>query len=305
MTDIPPAASPAPGSPSAPVILEAGGALVAISDAAHGRIVRLRLAGRDWLAGDGIAEWLAAGGADTGEAGGAATERLPGAAAARTRWTGSPQPFAFERTVTVAPDGAVRAEYVLTSHATEPTAFLWQARTALGCPPNTRLDLPVAARVRVWDARGVQLGGRGARHRWPAVRVGGPDATRFGPREVDLTFPALAARRMGEGAASYAAALVLDLPQPAGGGVRLGVEQDGARLELATDPAAVAHAALWLDVEPARASLTLAPAIGAGLALPGAAAGDAGAGWEPATLAPGETRRWAVTWRGRAAPVGV
>lgn len=326
--------APAAPTDSATVVLEAGGSRVEIRPALGGRLTSLRLAGREWLtagtnAGGGYRECLPTVGAcevdvpgvgrvalpDGGEAAGqhAATERADapaGAAAAVTRWTGERLAYAFTRTLTVQPDGAVRAEYVVASRAAAPVPFLWSAHAVLPLAPDTRLDLPVAARVRVWDAEGVALGARGAEHRWPVLRVGARGATRFGPREVDFTFPALAPHRFGDaGGAAYAATLFLDLPRTPGKAVRLGVEQGGGRLDVAVDPGEVPHLRLRIDRgggtpadgHPGHSTLSLAPCIGAGDTLD--AAPDAAGGWGPATwLAPGETRRWSLTWRGRAAP---
>lgn len=244
-----------------------------------------------------------------------ATERVDapaGAAAAVTRWAGQRLPYAFSRTVTVAADGAVRMDYVLGSRGAAPMPFLWSAHPVLPFPPDTRLDLPVAARVRVWAEHGVALGGAQAEHRWPILRVGDAQATRFGPREVDFTFPALAPQRFGDaGRADYACTLFLDLPRTpgtAGAPVRLGVEQGGARLDLELDPGEVPHVGVWLDHGgrtspaggPPHHTLALAPSLGAPDTLDAALGAWASAPW----LAPGETRRWTLTWRGRAAPVG-
>jgi galactose mutarotase-like enzyme len=243
----------------------------------------------------------------------APTERLdaPAAsAAAVTRWTGRRLAYAFSRTVTVDAGGDVRMAYELASRAEAAIPFLWSAHPLLPFSPGTRLDLPVAARVRVWSQHGVDLGGAGAEHRWPVLRAGGRDATPFGPHEVDFTFPALATRRFGgAGQDGYSCKLFLDLPRAAAGRtVRLGVEQEGARLEVEVDPAEVPHLGLWLNhgggtgVAGGRPyyNLGFEPCSGAPDPLDVALGAWQGAQW----LAPGETRRWTLTWRGRAAPVG-
>lgn len=330
----PTAARPRPSDAADAVTLEAGGSRVAIEAARGGRVTRLCLAGREWLPPDhadaGYGECLPTVGACTVDVPGAGavafpdggelwtrdavTERVDapaGAAAAVTRWTGERMPYAFSRTVTVQPDGAVRLDYALESRAAEPVPVLWAPHPAVALRPATRLDLPVAARVRVWDARGLAVGGRGAEHRWPILRVGDARATPFGPREADFTFPALPqlARAGADGAGGYACTLFLDLPRTPGKAVRLGVEQDGARLEVAVDPGEVPY--LRLRIERAAApdargdvgTLVLAPCLAAGDRLDTAL--DPAGGWGPPVwLAPGAARRWTLTWRGRAAPAG-
>ena len=242
----------------------------------------------------------------------APTERLAavaGAAAAVTRWTGRRLRYAFSRTVTVGADGAVRLDYALESRGAVPMPFLWSSHPLLPFPPDTRLDLPIAARVRVGSEQGVRMGGERAEHRWPIVRLGDAGTTRFGPHEVDFTFPVLATRRFGDaGRAAYACKLFVDLPRTPGKPVRLGVEQGGARLEVEVDPGEVPHLGLWLNHggwtpfaggTPYH-NLGFEPCIGAPDALDAALGPWGGAQW----LAPGETRRWTLTWRGRAAPAG-
>jgi galactose mutarotase-like enzyme len=95
--------------------------------------------------------------------------------------------------------------------------------------------------------------------------------------------------------------------------VRLGVEQGGARLEVEVDPGEVPHFGLWLNRggwTPFRAgerpgaapyhNLAFEPCLGAPDALDAALGAWRGAQW----LAPGATRRWTLTWRGRATPAG-
>lgn len=228
-----------------------------------------------------------------------------GAQSAVTRWTGRRLPYAFERTVTVEADGTVRMAYALTSKAATPLPFLWSSHPLLPLTPDTRLDLPIAARVRVWAEHGVALGGAGTLHRWPMLRVGDFDATPFGPRQVDFSRPAHVAD-------AYACKLFLDLPRPANATahrVRLAIEQGGARLECEVDAAEVPHFGLWINHggwtpfaggTPYH-NLAFEPCIGSGDALDAALR----APWDSAAwLAPGETRRWTLRWRARAKPVG-
>lgn len=334
-----------PPDPTAAVALEAGGSRVTIDPARGGQITGLRLGAHEWLRpGGDYGEWLTVGSAidasgaqvgvqmgaptDDGELAAAVSvtaraEAPAGAAAAVTRWGGERVAYAFSRTVTVQPDGAVRMDYALESRAADPLPMLWAPRPVLALRPATRLDLPVAARVRVWDAQGVALGGAGAEHRWPILRVGDARATPFGPLEVDFTFPGLAPQHFGGAAARYGCTLFLDLPRTPGKPVRVGVEQDGARLEVTVDPAEVPHLRLGIAyaAEPGRGgraaaeadvgTLVLSPCLGTGDRLdaavdrPSDRQRDRQSGWDPPVwVPPGATRRWTLTWRGRAAPVG-
>jgi galactose mutarotase-like enzyme len=227
-----------------------------------------------------------------------------------TRWTGRRLPYAFSRTITVDAAGDVRMAYALESRGDAPLPFLWSAHPLLPFTPDTRLDLPVAARVRVWSQHNLELGGEGAEHRWPVLRAVGRSPGRSGLQEVDFTYPAVAARRIGgKDEDGFTCKLFLDLPSPAAGRtVRLGVEQQGARLEVEVNPGEVPHLGLWLNHgggtgvpggRPYR-NLGFEPCVGAPDALDAAIGAWRGAQW----LAPGETRRWSLTWRGRAAPVG-
>ncbi|MDF1503575.1 hypothetical protein [Roseisolibacter sp. H3M3-2] len=225
----------------------------------------------------------------------APTERVEGAGRAPelvTRWRGRRMPYALTRAVTIEPDGAVCMRYALESRGDVPMPFLWSSHPLLPLTPDTRLDLPVAARVRVWAQHGVDLGGDGAEHRWPVLRV--RDAS--GGAARDFTVPA-------RGAAPFACKLFLDLPTPRVGPVRLAVEQDGARLEVEVDPREVPHLGVWLNHGgwspfAGRAgyhNLAFEPCIGAGDALDAALRAGAAAAW----LAPGETRAWTLRWRAR------
>jgi galactose mutarotase-like enzyme len=219
------------------------------------------------------------------------TERVDGAGRPPelvTRWRGRRMAYAFTRTVRIERDGAVCMQYALESRAEAPLPYLWSSHPLLPLSPDTRLDLPVAARVRVWAEHGVDLGGEGAEHRWPVLRAG--DGAR------DFTHPA-------RGAAPFACKLFLDLPTPRVGPLRLALEQDGARLEVEVDPREVPHLGLWLNHggwtpfagRPGYHNLAFEPCIGAGDALDAALGAWDSAAW----LRPGETRTWTLRWRGR------
>jgi galactose mutarotase-like enzyme len=209
-----------------------------------------------------------------------------------TRWRGRRMAYTFSRAVAIEADGAVRMRYALESRATTPLPFLWSSHPLLPLAPDTRLELPIAARVRVWAQHGIDLGGERAEHRWPVLRVRDGD----GERERDFTRPA-------RDAASYACKLFLDLPRPANGVVRLAVEQDDARLEVEVDTREVPNLGLWLNhggwspfsERPGYRNLAFEPCIGAPDPLDAALGEWGGAAW----LAPGETRQWTLRWRGR------
>lgn len=217
-----------------------------------------------------------------------------------THWQGRRLRYAFSRALAIEPDGAVRMRYTLTSQATVRLPFLWSSHPLLPLSADTRLELPVAARVRVWAEHGIALGGPGTQHRWPVLRVH-DDARGEGEValvERDFTFPA-------RDAAPYACKLFLDLPR-ASSAVRLAIEQAGARLEVEVDPREVPHFGLWLNHggwtpfaggTPYR-NLAFEPCIGAPDTLDAALGAWRSAAW----LAPGETRRWTLRWRGRRAP---
>lgn len=226
----------------------------------------------------------------------AATERVEGAGGPElvTRWQGRRMAYRFARAVAIEADGAVRMRYTLESRADAPLPFLWSSHPLLPLTPDTRLELPIAARVRVWAQHGIDLGGERAEHRWPVLRV--RDAAGGGERERDFTHPA-------RGAAPYACKLFLDLPQPANGVVRLAVEQGDARLEVELDAREVPHMGLWLNHgawtpfadRRGYRNLAFEPCIGAPDPLDAALGEWQGAAW----LAPGEARQWTLRWRGR------
>ena len=82
-------------------------------------------------------------------------------------------PYTLTRTVRVDADGAV--------HCTTPrptwgraAAVPLSAHPLLPLTAATRVELPLAARVRVHAEHGIALGGAGAEHRWP---ISAPTAT--------------------------------------------------------------------------------------------------------------------------------
>ena len=316
------------------VELHGGTSAVRIVPALGGKITSMRLAGREWLwAGDAAVPRRVPGEAERADDGEAAyAERadgggydecfptvgactLPNAAGAfagvalpdhgelwsaqpwadvRAReggqsvtlaWRGRRMPYRFEREVCVTPSGEVEMRYTATNDGRAAMPFLWSAHPIFPVSSKTRLDLPAGTRVRVFSQQGIDLGGAGAEHRWPLVQRGGKK------KPADLSAPESVARR-------YACKLFLDAP--AG---RAAVVEDGARLEVAFDAAAVPTLALAINRRGwtpfargrGRSYVALAPCSGAPEALRDALdPAWAGAQW----LQPGESRTWTLVWRG-------
>jgi galactose mutarotase-like enzyme len=211
--------------------------------------------------------------------------------AAITHWTGRRMPYGFTRTVRVDEDGEVLIDYALVNRGGTPLPFLWSSHPLLALTPDTRLDLPEGARVRVWSQDRIDLGGERAEHVWPRLTADGA--------AVDFTRPG----RVREGA-GWSCKLFVELPAHAPL-VSLGVEQGGARLEVSLAPREVTHLGLWLNhggwtpvAGGARyMNLGFEPCIGAPDALDAALGAWQGAAW----LRAGATRRWTLEWRARPA----
>ena len=318
-------------SPSDTIVLSAGGTSVGIVPALGGKIASMRLAGREWLwtsdviapvpaseavaADDDVSYVLTAdtGGYDecfptvgtcTVPAGvaGAGGVRLPdhgelwaqrpsvtvdragGRALAVVTWEGRRLPYAFVRDCEVHGDGRVELRYAATNRGAARLPFLWSAHPLLPLTPRTRLVLPDRARTRVYAEHGISLGGARSEHQWPFVEVGGVARSLARPAGV---------------ADAYACKLFLDLPA---GASRLAVEEDDARLEVELDPGEVTHFGLWLNNRgwtpfaggDPYCNFAFEPCIGAPDTLDDALGAWGAAAW----LEPGETRRWALTWRG-------
>jgi len=208
--------------------------------------------------------------------------------AAISQWTGRRMPYGFTRTVRVDEDGEVLMDYAIVNRGGTPLPFLWSSHPLLPLTPDTRLDLPAGARVRVWAQHGIDLGGEGAEHAWPLLRADGvaADFSRPGGVRAD---------------AGWACKLFLDLPaQPAR--LSLGIEQSGARLEVSLAPSEVPHFGLWLNhggwtpFEGGAPYMNLGfePCIGAPDTLDAALRAWHDAAW----LRAGATRRWTLEWRG-------
>jgi galactose mutarotase-like enzyme len=197
----------------------------------------------------------------------------------------------------VTPAGEVRCEYVATNLGEMRLPFIWSAHPLLPLTNATRLELPEGARTRVWAEHGLELGGRGAEHKWPRLRSGG--------QLLDMSSPA------GVGKKPYACKLFVDLPS---GEQSVRVVEGDERLTARFDARDVPQLALWINrggwnplprtswlpwrkPEPYH-NLAFEPAIGAPDTL-----GDALGAWDGAHwIEAGQTRCWTVTWSGDTAP---
>ena len=195
-------------------------------------------------------------------------------------WQGRRMAYRFVRGIAVRASGPVEMRYRLTNDGRAPLPFVWSSRAVFPLGKDTRLVLADGARVRVWSARGVALGGSGAEVRWPRAVGHG--------KMLDLASPDALGR-------SFAYAVYAD-------GARAAIAQGDARLEVALEGAP--HACMGLAAEkpawsPFRRSaprVTLAPSIGAPASLTEAL----GAWHDAASVEPGATLEWTVTWRAAA-----
>lgn len=202
-------------------------------------------------------------------------------------WRGRRLPYRLERRTTVWPGRRVELRYALTNEGSAPLPFVWSGQALLPLTRATRLVLAEGTRVRVCAQRGIELGGPGGELRWPRAVVGG--------KMLDLSLPFEVAR-------GYAATLVVDAPT----GAASVVEEDG-RLDLQFDADRVPRLTIGVH-KPAPTllrrhppvHLSVAPGVGAPDSL-----ADALGGWRDAAwVAPGETRRWTVSFSGEAREAG-
>lgn len=294
------------------VELQAGGARVRIVPALGGRISSLVLGGREWLWGaDGAEEGGASGGYEeffptagactipsgTEAYGGVAlpdrgelAEQRPEIAIrggespeAGARWRGARLPYVFERTVRCLTSGDVEVEYAATNEGEAPLPFVWAARVALPLGRDTRLIAFDGTPVRVYAQHGIDLMRGTAEHRWPRFRLE--------KRIADLSRPDAVAR-------AYACKLFF------GQDVSPVAVEDGThRLELRAEGGEGSTLGVWINrrgvaeggVRSAPRLLALQPGLGAPDLL-----SEALGSWKQAQwLAPGETRRWSLSWSAR------
>jgi len=196
-------------------------------------------------------------------------------------WQGRRMAYRFVRGIAVRASGQVELRYAVANEGRVPLPFVWSSRAVFALDKDTRVALPEGARVRVWAERGVELGGSGAEARWPRVVAKG--------KMLDLSLPDAVGR-------AYACTLYVD-----GAGERAAIEQGGARLEAALDGAPRGGFALeidkpaWSPFRRGRSAhrVAIAPSIGAPASLSEAMGAWHGA----ASVEPGATLEWTVTWR--------
>lgn len=293
------------GSPAEPaeapgtLELRGNGTRVVIVPELGARITALEIGGRQWLRPGGSVEEsfqtpataTPAAVAPT-DAGTAAERDEPSMQRAEVRvettaegnvatsvWRGQRLAWRLERRVRVAPTGEIEMRYAATNESKSPLPYRWSAAALLPLTTETRLLVTEGTPLRVGEAQGIALGGTGAEHRWPHVRLDKSIA--------DLSRPARIARK-------YACRLFLQMKDG-----RLGVEEEGLRLELAFDQSAVPALGLWLNHRGARIGAERAPdALGVSPSSgpPGAVGDVHGTGDGARSLAPGERREWTVTW---------
>jgi hypothetical protein len=214
---------------------------------------------------------------------------------ATCRWSVSPVPFLFTRTVTVRADGAVEFAYSATNAGERRLPFLWAAQPVFPLTRQTRLVLPTGARTRVWMQQGIRLGDGLALHAWPRVRS---EAT-----VLDFTRPDSVLRT------PFACTLFVELPRKEN---VIAIEEGKHRLEMQVHGREVSHVGIWINrdalgaaerkepkfrwAKPKRcATITFAPCMGAPESLV-----DALSVWETARwIEPESTARWGMTWMGR------
>lgn len=171
-------------------------------------------------------------------------------------------PYRLERTVAVVGDDAVRLSYALTATGSVPTALLWAAHPQFTAAPGARVELP----TEVTEVLDVKAGEPPPVLAWPAAGL-----------------DALAAVPPGDGRKWYVP------PDVRVGEARL-VDPDGTWLRLTWDAEAVPYLGVWADDGAFAASpvVALEPSTGFYDDLSRA---------DAPVLAPGETRRWALTVR--------
>ncbi len=311
-----------PGS----IALLGGDARVEVVPAHGGRVRSLRLGGREWLLAAAVDEapgakaspWAGAGWDECAPAAGAGTvpdwvkgvggRAVPAGGEARTQvpeialrtapeghllsctWRGDRLPWTLVRTILVRPDGSVEVRYEAHATGSHRLPFLWSALLLLPMSATTRLRLPEAARMRVESVDGAQRreADDAAASQWPRLELDG--------RARDLSQPWQLPR----------AACVRAWLDLAGTRATVGLEQDGARLQLTAGGDGVPHCGLVLDRGGIRdgrrrgllgsalpPAIALLPSLGAPARYE-EALGD----WQAITwLVPGEPRRWSITFR--------
>lgn len=207
-------------------------------------------------------------------------------------WAIRPLDFAFERQVTVRPDGVVDFAYAASNSGAHRLPFLWAAHPVLPLGDATQVVLPKGAKTRVWMADGVALAGGETLHAWPKVRGGG--------HLLDVSHPA----RLGD---RFACTMFVELPRSE---TAIVIREGAVQLEMRVHGRELSHAGIWINrgvlapTERKRpfmrwrrartySTITIGPCLGAPESL-----ADALGAWETARwIEPGATARWGMSWR--------
>ncbi|MGH7646811.1 MAG: hypothetical protein ACREND_01735, partial [Gemmatimonadaceae bacterium] len=196
-------------------------------------------------------------------------------------WHGRRMAYRFVRGIVARASAQVELRYALTNDGRVPLPFVWSSRAVFPLGKDTRIALPESTRVRVWAEQGIVLGGPGAEMRWPRAVAGG--------KMLDLSQPDAVAR-------AYSFTVYAD-----GTGERAAIEQGGVRLEATLGQAPNGCFSVGVDKpawSPFRRGrsghrVMLAPSIGA----PASLAEAMGPWHAAASVDPGATLEWTVTWR--------
>jgi len=206
----------------------------------------------------------------------------PDGQSAVTTWTGHRMPYRFTREVRVTPAGEVDFAYEATNTGTERMPFIWSAHPLLPLTSETRLELPQATRLHVYAQHEIVLGTGATDLRWPMIRSAG--------KLLDFSRPFSVARR-------YACKLFLEMREG-----RAAVIEGGSRLEVSFKTDEIPHFGVWINRggwTPFKrgkpySNVAFEPCIGAPDTLEEALGAWKSAHW----LDAGQSRRWALRWRG-------
>lgn len=293
-----------------------------------GRIRSLHMFGREWLSGGSerpareaplmggagweecapaaaegsLPDWVKGLGGRANPAGGEARAQRPettvatedGAHRVACTWRGQRLPWSLTRTVLVRRDGAVEVRYEARATGTDKLPFPWSAHLLMPLASDTRLVMPDDARLRVASVKGTEIAwpaGKSEVSAWPHLTLGGQARDLGNPWNMPRGSTVTAWLDLGAGRST------------------LQVWQGDERLTITCDGAGVPYCGVTIDRAGAETAgrrgafgrtakgapaIALRPSLGA----PDRFA-DALGEWKSMTwLAPGEPRRWTMTFRG-------